>query len=133
MAKVTADNLEATIKNILKEYGDDVASNLATITKSVTDQGVKALRSESAATFGTTPKRKKKYAKTWTSTFTKSRLYSNGTIYNAQSGLPHLLENGHVSRNGTGRVYGYVKGRPHIEKVEAQLEKIYEREVLSKL
>lgn len=133
MAKVTLDNLGDAIRDVLNEYGDDVRANLAQITKSVTQQGVKALRSESAATFGTTNKRKKKYANTWTSTVTTGRTSTQGTIYNTQPGLPHLLENGHVSRNGTGRTFGTVPGREHITKVERELERLFESEVKSKL
>ena len=131
--KVTINNLASAIEDVLSDYGDEVRQNMAAITKSVTQQGVKALRSESAETFGTTAKRKKKYAKTWTSSFTSGRVSSHGTIYNTQPGLPHLLENGHVSKNGTGRVFGFVPGRNHIEKVEKKLESIFEREVKSKL
>lgn len=134
MAKrVTISNLDKAIKDALEEYGGEVKENLDQITKSVAQQGVKALKSESASTFGTTKKRKKKYAKTWTSTTQTGRLSTQGTIYNTQAGLPHLLENGHVSRNGTGREFGFVKGREHISKVEKALESIFEREVKSKL
>lgn len=135
MAKVTLDNLGDAIRDVLDEYGDEVRANLAQITKSVTQQGVKALRSESAVTFGTTNKRKKKYANTWTSTVTTGRTSTQGTIYNTQPGLPHLLENGHVSRNGTGRNKGkqFVEGREHIAKVERELERLFESEVKSKL
>lgn len=131
--KVTADNLASTIEKMLAEYGDEVKTNLDAITKSVTQQGVKALKSESAMMFGTTSKHKKKYAQTWTSRFQTGRVSAQGTIYNTQPGLPHLLENGHVSRNGTGRTFGTVQGREHIRKVEQELIKTFEREVMAKL
>lgn len=131
--KVTLDNLAEAVEATLQEYGDEVAKNVAEVTKAVTKKGVEALRSESASTFGTTKKHKKKYAKTWTSTFTTGRTSSQGTIYNTQPGLPHLLENGHVSKNGTGRVFGFVPGRKHISKVEDELARIYEKEVKNKL
>ena len=133
--KVTINNLAAAIEDVLSDYGDEVRQNMTAITKNVTQQGVKALRSESAETFGTTKKRKRKYAKTWTSTFSAGRVSSQGTIYNTQPGLPHLLENGHVSRNGTGRNKGkqFVEGREHIAKVEKELMSIFEKEVMTKL
>ena len=131
--KLAASGLEDAVKQILDNYGNDVKKNLDAITKDVTRKGVQAMRTESAATFGTTRKRKKKYAKTWTSKFESTRFYSTGVIYNSQAGLPHLLENGHVSRNGTGRTFGYVNGRPHISKVEDELARVYEEEVISKL
>lgn len=133
--KITLNNLESAIKEALSEYEEDVKTNLAMITKSVTQQGVKALRSESAATFGTTKRRKKKYAKTWTSSTVTGRTSTQGTIYNTQPGLPHLLENGHVVRNGSGRTFdrSFVEGREHIAKVERELERLFEQEVISKL
>lgn len=131
--KVTAEGLEAAVKEILDAYGNDVKKNLDTITKNVTQKGVQAMRTESATTFGTTSARKEKYAKTWTSKFESKKFYSTGIIYNKQAGLPHLLENGHVLRNGTGRTFGRVEGREHIAKVERELQRLYEEEVLSKL
>ena len=131
--KVTLEGLESAVKQILNDYENEVNTNLDTITKEITKKGAQALRSESETTFGTVKKRKEKYAKTWTSTFETGRLSRQGIIYNRQAGLPHLLENGHVSRNGTGRTFGYVPGREHIAKVEKELERLYEQEVKSKL
>ena len=131
--KVTLDSLEAEIKGILDEYGNKVRSNLTEITKAVTKQGVQALKSESKAKFGTTSKRKKKYANTWTSSMETTRVSAQGTLYNTQPGLPHLLENGHVSRNGTGRTFGIVKGREHISSVENELETVFMREIEKRL
>ena len=131
--KVTLEGLESAVKQILDDYDNDVKNNLASIVGDVTKKGVLALRSESATTFGTTKARKKKYAKTWTSTFQTGRVSMQGTIYNTQAGLPHLLENGHVLRNGTKRTFGFVQGREHIAKVEKELERLLEQEVKSKL
>ncbi len=136
MAKVvTLDKLGDAIRKELEEYEGDVKNNLQAITKKVTQQGVKALKTESRNTFGTTKKRKRKYADTWTSTTITGRLSTQGTIYNTQAGLPHLLENGHVVRNGTHRTFSkdFVEGREHIGKVEWEIEKLFMQEVKSKL
>ena len=132
MAKITADKLEAEIKKILEEYGQDVNDNLGDIVTEITKRGVKALKAESAATFGTTDSRKKKYAKTWTSSMETGRLSKQGSIYNTQPGLPHLLENGHALVAG-GRKVGEVAGRKHISKVEDELIRLFEQEVKTKL
>lgn len=126
--KVTVDTLGNAIKEILKDYDDEVSKNLTDITKEITKAGVQALKSESKEKFGTTKTRKRKYANTWTSQFETSRVSSQGTIYNTQPGLPHLLENGHAKVNG-----GRVPGRAHISTVEEKLIKEFEREVKSKL
>lgn len=131
--KVTVGALESAVKLILNDYADEINANLDTITREIVQKGAQALRNESAAKFGTVKKRKEKYAKTWTSAFETNRISRQGVIYNTQPGLPHLLENGHVSRNGTGRTFGFVPGREHIAKVEKELERLFEQEVRSKL
>lgn len=126
--KVTVDNLGDAVKSILKEYDNEVSQNLTEITHRITKEGVKALKSESKAKFGTVKKRKKKYAATWTSQMETNRYSSQGTIYNTQAGLPHLLENGHAKVGG-----GRVPGKEHISTVEDRLIKEFEREVKSRL
>lgn len=132
MASITTDRLEAEVKKILSEYGDEVSDNLGEIVQKVTKKGVQALKAESQATFGTTKSRDRKYAKTWTSQMETGRLSKQGTIYNTQPGLPHLLEYGHAIVSG-GRKLGNVAGRKHIAKVEEELERLFEQEVKSKL
>lgn len=126
--KVTIDNLGGAVKDILDEYNNSVSQNLSAIVKKVTQTGAKALKSESQSTFGTVKKRKRKYADTWTTKYEEGRLSKQGTIYNTQAGLPHLLENGHAKIDG-----GRVDGRAHIKPVEEELIRLYESEVLSKL
>lgn len=132
MAKLTLDNFEKEMEKLLEEYSDDVKGNLDEATKKVMKEGVKLLRSESKAKFGTSDKRRKKYASSWTSQFESGRMSTQGTIYNTEAGLPHLLENGHVSSNGTGR-YGKVEGREHIAPVDEKIALAFEREVKNKL
>lgn len=131
-SKITAETLATEVKKILNEYGDEVSANLGEIVTDVTKKGVRALKSESAATFGVVNKRKKKYKNTWTSQMQTSRLSKQGTIYNTQAGLPHLLEHGHAIVAG-GRKLGDVAGREHIAKVEDELIRLMEQEVKSKL
>lgn len=131
--KLTADMLGDAIKDILDGYANEVSANLGDITKEVTKKGVAALKTESRNTFGQVAKRRKKYANTWTSRTETGRISAQGVIYNTQAGLPHLLEHGHVSRNGTGRSYGQVAGREHIAKVENQLIENFQRELQNRL
>ena len=132
MAKITAEALESEVKKILEEYGEEVNENLDDIVKRMTQKGLQALKADSASTFGTTKTRQKKYAKTWRSSVETGRLSTQGTLYNEQSGLPHLLEHGHALVAG-GRKVGEVAGRVHIAKVEGELIRLFEREVKSKL
>ena len=81
--------------------------------REVAKAGRKALKANS-------PKRKGKYASGWSFEVEKQRLYTVATLYNKKPGLPHLLEFGHVTRNGTKR-----GARPHISGVEQEIVKEY--------
>lgn len=107
-------DLESTIKEILDEYGDDVYKVLGTAVDTVADEAVKKL--QSAGDFGGTGA----YRRDWTSTDEPvGRLGKKKIVHNADHyRLAHLLEKGHVSRNGTGRTFGSVKAYPHIKPVE---------------
>ena len=123
--RVAADALASAVNAILEEYGESVRENLCDIVKSVTKEGVKALKSESRSAVGGTGK----YASGWTSKVETGRVSAQGTLYNGKlPGLPHLLEHGHAMRNG-----GRVAGRTHIAKVEDELIKEFESKVMSKL
>lgn len=126
--KVTIDNLQDAIDDILKEYAGQVYENLDEITQRIGKKGVEALKNSSKDTFGG-----KKYASGWTMTAEKNRLYTTVIIHNKkQAGLAHLLENGHVKANGTGR-YGFWEGKEHILPVEESLVDEYESEVTANL
>ena len=128
--RVGVDGLAAAVSGILAEYGEDVKDNVNEVVKKVTKAGVKAMRAEARGAVGGSGR----YASGWTSQMETGRTSSQGTIYNgALPGLPHLLEHGHVLRNGTGRTFGFGGARPHIAKVEQELIKQFETEVMSKL
>ena len=126
--KVTADNFAAVINQLLDEYEADTEKTTAEVVKEVTQDGVKALKSASGIFNGT------KYKSGWTSKVETGRLYTTGVIYNGKlPGLPHLLEYGHVTRNGTGRTYAPTPAHAHIAPVEKELVETFEREVVAKL
>lgn len=126
--KVTVDNLTDAINEILAEYQGDIYENLDQITRQIGQKGVEALKNSSKQAFAG-----KKYASGWAMLVEKNRLYTTVIIYNKkQAGLAHLLENGHVKANGTGR-YGFWEGKQHILPVEEQLVEEYESEVAQNL
>lgn len=131
--KTPLDKLASAITDILDEYAGDVTRNVGEIADRMAAKGVQALRQKSKQTF---PNGSGDYAKGWKveKNGKKHRLLNKPSIiYNELAGLPHLLEHGHVIRNGTGRVYGEVRGREHIAPVEEELVGTFEREVMSKL
>lgn len=126
--KVTLDNLPDAINEILSEYAGDVYDNLNVITKKIGQKGAEAVKNSAKQDF-----KGKKYYKGWGVTQYKGRLYTTVVIHNKkQPGLAHLLENGHVKANGTGR-YGFYEGIKHILPVEQKLVAEYESEVINNL
>lgn len=122
--KVTVDNLSEAINKILEEYGEEVNQNLEQITTQVAKTGVQALRSASSI-FGSG-----KYKSGWTVDFERWRGgYIKAHIWNSKvPGLPHLLENGHLLRNGRRS-----PGRVHIQPVEQRLIEEFTRQIEAKL
>ena len=133
--KTAIDKLNEAISGILNEYGENVKDNVGEIAVAMGKKGVQALRRKSRETFPVKKGRKitGNYAKGWKMQVEKERLSTKVTIYNDHPALPHLLENGHATKNQTGKLYKRTPGYPHIAPVEKKLVQEFEREVLDKL
>ena len=118
---VSPEQFGDALKDILTEYRDDVTEGVSKSVESTAKYGQKSLKA-------TSPKRKGKYARGWKVKLEKKRLYTVATLYNARPGLPHLLEHGHVTRNGK-RTYGRTPAHPHIAEVEQTTIEMFERAV----
>lgn len=129
MAKTSIDKLADVISDILDEYEGDIQGNIGEITTAIGKKGVQTLRGEARTRLNGTGE----YARGWTYQVDRQRLSTSVTIYNNHPGLPHLLENGHVTRNGTGRTYPSTPAHEHIAPVAEELVEKFEREVVSKL
>lgn len=131
--KTPIDKLGGAIADILDEYADQVNASVGEIAEKLAKKGTQTLRNVSKSEFkGGTGK----YAKGWKvekTDWRRKQLEKSAVIYNEQSGLPHLLEYGHVTRNGTNRVFDDVKGREHIAPVEEKLVETFMKEVMAKL
>lgn len=124
MASNTPHNqLAATIAGILNEYADGVTASVKDAVKKTTKDGAKMVKQEAVKKFGNGP-----YAKSWTFKYESDRLGSNGVIYSKKSGLPHLLENGHLLRNGR-----FWQGKPHISIAEEKIVDEFEKEVIKSI
>ncbi len=131
--KTPVDKLNESIAKILQQYQGEVKTNVGEIAEQIGKKGVAALRETSRKTFKPT-KGKHPYASGWKMKVEKTRVdMTKVTIYNEHFWLPHLLENGHVTRNGLDRVYPRTPAHPHIAPVEKELVESFEREVKSKL
>lgn len=119
--KTPVDKLSAEIADILAEYGQDVEAEMEEAVKKVSKAGAKALRFKAKQTF----KGSGAYAKGWTSTVETGGHSAQGVIYNKDlPGLPHLLEHGHLNRDGSR-----TPGRAHISVIEEQIIQDFTLEV----
>ena len=123
--KTPLEKLDKAIMKILTDYADEISENADEVTIKMGRKGAAALRQESAADFGGTGR----YAKGWTVQVDRHRLYTDVIIYNRTPGLPHLLEHGHLMRNGRR----WTPPQQHIEPIEQKLVAEYEKEVLSQI
>ncbi len=124
--------LNESIEKILQSYAGEVRENVNKIAFELGTKGVQALKQSSKTELKT---HSGDYAKGWRKTITYSRVGpATVTIYNELPGLPHLLEYGHLTRNGLDREdYKDTPAHPHIMPVAEMLVKTFEREVKSKL
>lgn len=122
--KVPVDKLDAAIKGILRDYGNEIAGSMNEAVKKVTREGVKTLKAESRQKFKTHSDQKP-YYRGWTSRVETGKRSAQGVIYNKDvPGLPHLLEYGHANRGG-----GRTPGRVHIQPVNDKIVESFLKEV----
>lgn len=118
-------NFQEVVNDLLQDYyREGVVEVMTEVIPEVAKEAAKKLQQTSPK--GVTGK----YAKGWTSSVEKGRLRVGATVY-GKSGtyqLAHLLEHGHATRNGTGRVYEDTPAHPHIADVEKwAVNEAYER------
>ncbi len=133
--KLALDKLNEAIAGILNEYAGEIAGNVGEIAAQMGQKGAQALRQKSREVFPVDKRRSitGEYAKGWTYKTEQTRTGTTDTIYNTHPALPHLLEYGHVTRNGTGRTFPRTPAHEHIAPVADELTETFEREVLSRL
>ena len=109
------------ITTILNDYSKEVVDGMYEASKRIAEEGKKKLKQ-------TSPKRTGDYAKGWSvKKEIPARWSFKNTIHNkTEYRLTHLLENGHLKRNG-----GRTKPIKHIQPVEKQCIEDYEREVVN--
>ena len=119
IVSISADKFPDKLSQNLEEYSDAISEDMQRITDVVAKEGVKKLKNVS-------PKGTGVYAKSWSmSKRVRLRRTTENIIHNRKKyQLTHLLEKGHVGRDGKR-----VRAIPHIEPVEKELIKKFEIEV----
>lgn len=116
--KVNASDFAYEVNRILGEYQKGLYTQLEPTMRKTANETRKVLRS-------TSPKRTGKYGRGWEYELKVSSRLGGGsiTLYDARPGLTHLLEKGHVTRNGMDRSYPATPAHPHIAAAQEQAEK----------
>ena len=126
-------DLNATVHDILAQYGNKVYDVLSDSVKEVSEEAVEKLRGVSH--FAPSGHPTGRYSASWKHEEVKTgRLGTKRIVHNEEHyRLTHLLEKGHVSRNGTGRTFGKVPAYPHIAPVNdwanEELPRLVERKL----
>lgn len=121
---ITSDELaEALVKNLMY-YNDGVKEKLYKHIDNIAEEALKEIKEKSPVYKGKSKKLEKgAYKKGWKSETKHSLATYTATIYNKNYNIVHLLELGHLLRDGTGRVYGEVDAQKHVEPVNADAER----------
>jgi hypothetical protein len=125
------EGIETAIMKYLDNYSDEVIKATEETVVEIAQESVKKLKEESPKRAGNS---KHKYSKGWTYELDRGRLRTGAVIYGKKGtyNLAHLLEYGHVLRNG-GRKVGEASARPHIKKVEEWAIEEFEKRLIDKI
>lgn len=113
--RVKPIDLSKAIAELLEEYGDQVYNVIEECIDTVSEEAKDKLRAENHFRNEASGA----YAGSWINEklegkpLTVTRVVHNENHYQ----LAHLLENGHVIKNGTGRTFGKTAAFPHIKPV----------------
>ena len=121
--KIKVDDIGVSINAILQSYGKEVTAAIEPIIERVAKKTVERLK-----TTGGYQDRTKKYRRSFKHIVSKGYKGAQGVIYSSAPNyrITHLLENGHLTRNGTSRVKAY----PHWAPAEEVAIKDFESELI---
>jgi hypothetical protein len=128
MVRVKPNELSKAVLKELDRYTENVSENV--------DKAVGEVAKESRKKLKAVQQVEKSniwvnYPRGWTIKSKKSKRRRTETVWNAKHyRLTHLLENGHVIKNGTGRTYGRTNKFVHIGPINDEAQKKLEDAVM---
>jgi hypothetical protein len=126
--RVSIGELPSAIKDVLKNMSDETEKQVAQITADVAREGATMVDQEAKKAYPNG----RHYSRSWTSDVDTRVKVGSGYVIHSKKPyyrLGHLLENGHVVKNGTGRIGAgkkhFVSGKAHISVAEKEIENLY--------
>ncbi|MDE5583718.1 MAG: HK97 gp10 family phage protein [Ruminococcus sp.] len=120
---ISIDEFSAVLAEKCRKYTDEITEKVSDGLEKIGMETVSEVKSLSPVYTGKSKKLTKgTYKRGWTCTIDKSRGKIQVTVHNKKYQLVHLLELGHLLKDGTGRVYGEVQPKVHVETAETHAE-----------
>ncbi len=120
---ITPENFSQVLTSFCKQYTDEIRQEVTDGLEKIGKEAVSEVKSLSPVYKGNNKKLTKgKYKRGWTLSATQTRGKIQLTVHNKQYQLVHLLELGHLLKDGTGRVYGEIPPKVHVETAENHAE-----------
>lgn len=94
---VSADGFAGSLEAILEEYGREVSEQLRADVDAAAQTGLEEVRKGAAAHVG----RRGKYKDSWRADAVEGAYGYAKVVHSTQPGLPHLLDKGHLLRDGS--------------------------------
>lgn len=119
---MTADDLAKALSDACKEFTDEVKEKVENKVNQIAEETVEEVKSLAPVYHGKSKKiTKGRYKRSWKYKIDKERGSINAVVYASgkQYNLTHLLENGHLNRDGTSRS----KAFPHISIADENMQK----------
>jgi len=112
IAREAKKEVETKSRKSEKKYSRSTDSYVSEV-----DKVLRTIGSESKVTA-----KNKHYKDSWVTTTTEEKGNLTVTVHNRKWQLVHLLEKGHLLKDGTGRVYGEVPAYEHVESTQKNAE-----------
>ncbi|MBP3380947.1 MAG: HK97 gp10 family phage protein [Ruminococcus sp.] len=115
MVDVTPDGIAAVLADMCRKFTDEVVEQVEEGLEQIAAECKDEVKALSPAPANRRKRTGRRYRNGWTVTPKRTSGKFVFAIHNKEAHLVHLLELGHSLRDGTGRKYGEVQPKVHVE------------------